>query len=166
LADQLTRLEGATWGLAAHPFDCWLASRSLETLDLRVRAAVASATTLADWLAGRPGVARVVYPGRPDHPDHDLARQLLPLGCGHVLCFELAGGREAVNRFLRAAPGIPFCPSLGHARTTVSHPDTTSHRAVEVAEKRRMGITDGLLRLSVGCEPLASIQAELTKGLS
>jgi cystathionine beta-lyase/cystathionine gamma-synthase len=156
----------STWGLAAHPFDCWLAERSLATLDLRVRAAVANAAVLADWLADRPGVTRVVYPGRPDHPDHELAGRLLPHGCGHVLCFELAGGRKAVNRFLQVAPGIPFCPSLGHVHTTCSHPDTTSHRAVEVAEKRRTGITGGLVRLSVGCEPLAVIQAELARGLS
>ena len=95
----------------------------------------------------------MVYPGRPDHPDHDLAKRLLPGGCGNMLCFELAGGREAVNRFMRAATGMPFSPSLGHTTTTCSHPATTSHRYDSPAEKRRQGITDGLVRLSVGCEP-------------
>jgi cystathionine beta-lyase/cystathionine gamma-synthase len=155
----------STWGLAANPFDCWLADRGLATLDLRATAATANAARVADWLAGRPGVARVIYPGRPDHPDHELARRLLPDGFGHMLCFELAGGREAVNRFLRAGR-IPFSPSLGHVTTTCSHPDTTSHRYESPAEKRRQGITDGLVRLSVGCEPAGVIEADLAKSLS
>jgi cystathionine gamma-synthase len=165
------------WGLAANPFDCWLALRGLATLDLRVRAASATAATLADWLARRTGVSRVVYPGRKDHPDHSLARSLLPQGCGNMLCFELAGGREAVNRFLRQTapqpatqttppmPGIPFSPSLGHTGTTCSYPAGTSHRYVSPAERRRQGITDGLIRLSVGIEPLEVAQAELARGL-
>lgn len=156
----------STWGLAANPFDCWLAQRGLGTLDLRVRAAVANAAAVADWLAGRPGVVRVVYPGRPDHPDHALAKRLFPAGPGHMLCFELAGGRAAVNHFLRSAPGVPFCPSLGDVRTTCSHPDTTSHRYESAAEKQRLGITPGLVRLSVGCEPVGQIMAELAKGIT
>jgi cystathionine beta-lyase/cystathionine gamma-synthase len=156
----------STWGLAANPFDCWLADRGLATLDLRARAATANAARVADWLAGLAGVSRVLYPGRADHPDHDIARRLLPDGYGHMLCFELVGGREAVNRFLRSATGIPFSPSLGHVTTTCSHPDTTSHRYDSPAEKRRQGITEGLVRLSVGCEAANAIEAELAKGLS
>jgi cystathionine beta-lyase/cystathionine gamma-synthase len=159
------------WGLAAPPFDCWLALRGLGTLELRVRAATATAAALADWLERQSGVSRVVYPGRPDHPDHALTRKLLSEGCGNMLCFELDGGREAVNRFLRRslpqppAPGIPFSPSLGHTGTTCSYPAGTSHRYVSPAERRRQGIGDGLVRLSVGLEPLAVIQAELARGL-
>jgi cystathionine beta-lyase/cystathionine gamma-synthase len=153
------------WGLASNPFDCWLAERGLATLALRMRAASANAAALADWLAGVPDVARVLYPGRPDHPDHELARRLLQGGCGNMLCFELKGGREAVNRFMRLARGIPFSPSLGHITTTLSHPATTSHRYVSPAERRRQGIGDGLIRLSVGVEELGQIQAEMLKGL-
>ena len=83
-----------------------------------------------------------------------------------MLCFELAAGRDAVNRFLHDAPGIPFSPSLGHSSTTMSHPATTSHRYVSPAEKKRQGISDGLIRLSVGIEPLAQIQKEMKKGLT
>src|SRR5258708_3800764 len=83
--------------LASSPFDCWLAERGLATLALRMRAASANAAALADWLAGVPDVAGVVYPGRPDHPDHELAQRLLRGGFGNMLCFELKGGREAVN---------------------------------------------------------------------
>jgi cystathionine beta-lyase/cystathionine gamma-synthase len=83
-----------------------------------------------------------------------------------MLCFELAGGREAVNRFIRQAPEVPFSPSLGHYGTTISHPDTTSHRYESPPEKRRQGITDGLIRLSVGIEPLEDIQRAMRKGLA
>jgi cystathionine gamma-synthase len=154
------------WGLASGPFDCWLAERGLATLPLRMRAASANAAALAEWLAEVPDVARVVYPGRPDHPDHELAKRLLGGGFGNMLCFELKGGREAVNRFMRLAPGVPFSPSLGNTTTTLSHPATTSHRYVSPAERRRQRIGDGLIRLSVGVEELAQIQAEMLKGLA
>jgi cystathionine beta-lyase/cystathionine gamma-synthase len=153
------------WGLASNPFDCWLAARGLATLTVRMRAASANAAALADWLTEQPGIARVVYPGRPDHPDHELAQRLLAGGFGNMLCFELKGGRDAVNRFLRLAKGTPFSPSLGHTTTTCSHPGATSHRYVSPAEKKRQGISDGLIRLSVGIEDLGQIQQEIAKGL-
>ncbi|MDB5307494.1 MAG: O-acetylhomoserine sulfhydrylase [Gemmataceae bacterium] len=156
----------SVWGFAASPFGCWQAERGLHTLGLRMRAATANAFAVADWLAGQPGVSRVVYPGRPDHPDYELAGLLFPAGCGNMLCFELAGGRAEVNRFMRAAPGIPFSPSLGHATTTVSYPAGTSHRYDDPAERERQGISAGLVRVSVGCEPLGELKRELAKGLS
>jgi cystathionine beta-lyase/cystathionine gamma-synthase len=153
------------WGFAANPFDCWLAERGLATLAVRMRAACANAAALADWLAGQPGVTHVVYPGRPDHPEHALAARLLRGGFGNMLCFDLAGGRDAVNRFMRRATGIPFSPSLGNTTTTCSHPSSTSHRYTSPAEKQRQGIGDGLIRLSVGCEDLEEIKREMAKGL-
>ena len=166
-ADMLPAINTAVsiWGLASNPFDCWLAERGLATLELRMRAACQNAAQLADWLSDQSGVSRVWYPSRADHPDHKLAERVLSGGFGHMLCFELAGGRDAVNRFMHAAPRIPFSPSLGHSTTTLSHPATTSHRYVSLAEKKRQGITDGLIRLSVGVEPLEQIQAEMGKGL-
>ena len=153
------------WGLASNPFDCWLAARGLPTLPLRMRTASANAAALADWLADQPAVARVIYPGRADRPDHALAGRLLKGGFGNMLCFDLRGGCDAVNRLMRLAKGIPFSPSLGHTTTTCSHPGTTSHRYVSPAEKRRQGITDGLVRLSVGVEDLEQIKEEMVKGL-
>jgi cystathionine beta-lyase/cystathionine gamma-synthase len=153
------------WGLSSSPFDCWLAERGLGTLEVRMRAASANAAQLADWLTRRRGVKRVVYPGLPDHPDHARAGAILQGGYGNMLCFELDGGRAAVNRFMRKAAAIPFSPSLGHTTTTLSHPGTTSHRYVSPADKRRQGIGDGLIRLSVGVEDLATIQKEMAKGL-
>jgi cystathionine beta-lyase/cystathionine gamma-synthase len=155
----------STWGLASNPFDCWLAERGLATLPLRMRTASANAAALADWLADQRGVTQVIYPGRPEHPDHKLASRLLKDGFGNMLCFELRGGREAVNRFMQNAPGIPFSPSLGHTTTTCSHPGATSHRYVSPAEKRRQGIGEGLIRLSVGVEELEQIQEEMANGL-
>ncbi len=154
------------WGLASAPFDCWLAERGLATLVLRMRTAMDNAAVLARWLTEQRKVSRVVYPGLPDHPDHELASSLLWGGHGNMLCFELPGGRDAVNRFLHRARAIPFSPSLGNTTTTCSHPATTSHRYVSPREKERQGISDGLIRLSVGCEDVEEIKKEMTRGLS
>jgi cystathionine beta-lyase/cystathionine gamma-synthase len=135
-------------------------------MTLRTNAACGNALVLADWLAEQPGVSRVVYPGRADHPDHVLAGELLGGQFGHMLCFELGGGRDAVNQFILKAPGIPFSPSLGHTRTTLSYPAGTSHRYAPAADKKKLGISDGLIRLSVGIEELKEIQASIERGLS
>ncbi len=165
LQPELTQVV-SIWGLASNPFDCWLAERGLATLPLRMRTASSNAAELADWLAEQRGVARVIYPGRPEHADHDLAAGLLRGGVGNMLCFDLAGGRDAVNRFMRRAPGVPFSPSLGNTSTTCSHPATTSHRYVSPAEKARQGITDGLVRLSVGIEDVEEIKRAMAPGLT
>jgi cystathionine beta-lyase/cystathionine gamma-synthase len=166
---QQTAQVSSIWGFSSAPFDCWLAERSLDTLTLRMTAACHNAARLAEWLAGQRGVRQVIYPGRGDHPDHALAAKLFateggPL-FGNMLCFELAGGRDGVNKFLRAAKGIPFSPSLGNTTTTCSHPASTSHRYVSPAERKRLGIGDGLVRLSVGVEPLDQIQEAMEEGL-
>jgi cystathionine beta-lyase/cystathionine gamma-synthase len=154
------------WGFASNPFDCWLTERGLATLDLRMRAASSNAAALADWLATQPGVRQVIYPGRPDHPDYRLAQRLLNGRFGNMLCFELDGGRDAVNRFMRQAPAIPFSPSLGSTQTTCSYPAGTSHRYDTPEERKVQGITDGMIRLSVGIEPLEAIKEALASGLS
>lgn len=132
------------WGLFASPFDCWLAERGLATLPLRMAAAAANARRLAAWL--RPRASRLFDPG-----------------IANMLAFELPG-REAVNTFIRRS-GIPFCPSLGHHETTLSHPWSTSHRALSDEEKLARGITPGLVRLSVGCEDYDRLQAAMACGL-
>lgn len=152
------------WGFSGNPFDCWLTERGMETLHLRMQAACANAARLAQWLTTQPRVRRVIYPDLPEHPDHALAQRLLPAGRGNMLGLELEGGRDEVNQWLRRVPGIPFCPSLGDTQTTCSHPDTTSHRYDSAAEKAAQGITPGLIRLSVGCEPFEQLQAELARG--
>jgi cystathionine beta-lyase/cystathionine gamma-synthase len=153
----------STFGPMASPFDCWMTERSLDTFELRATAAVRNTVALADWLSEQPGVKQVVFPGRADHPDHAVAKRLLPAGLGHMLCFELAD-RAAVNRFMQSAKGIPFAPSLGHAHTTCSYPDGTSHRFEPLEVKRSQGISPGLVRLSVGCEPLELIVQKVLSG--
>jgi cystathionine beta-lyase/cystathionine gamma-synthase len=154
----------SVWGFSANPFDCWLTERGLNTLPLRMKAAQANALAVAKWLQGRPGVTAVHYPGLPEHPDHGIAGRVLSGGYGHMLSFELAGGRDAVNGFLHRG-GIVFSPSLGNTTTTCSHPATTSHRQASPAERLRQGITDGLVRLSVGIEPPEEVTAALARGL-
>jgi cystathionine gamma-synthase len=154
----------STWGLTASPFDCWLALRSLETLELRVRAASANAAELTELLARIPAIARVLYPGRADHPDHAIARRILSNGFGTMLAFELAGGRDAAVAFLRKT-GVPFCPSLGHSGTTISYPAATSHRGMTAEERQKLGVTDGLLRLSVGVESANEVMQAIEQGI-
>jgi cystathionine gamma-synthase len=154
------------WGFSSSPFECWLAARGLPTLDVRMRAASANAAELARWLDEQSCISRVVYPGLADHPDHALAGRLFGGSYGNMLCFELKGGREAVNRFFRSTPSVPFSPSLGNTSTTCSHPGTTSHRHVSPAEKRRQGISDGLIRLSVGVEDVEGTKREMARGFA
>ena len=135
-----------TWGFFASPFDCWLAQRGLGTLTVRMNAAGDNAKQLASWLRGQTGVKRVVYP--------DLA---------NMLAVELADC-AAVNRFMQQSR-IPFCPSLGHHETTLSYPWSTSHRAVSDDEKLRLGITPGLMRVSVGCEAFEQLSRNFEMGL-
>lgn len=159
------RTAAVTWGLTPSPFDCWLAERGLYSFDLRHDRASENAARLAGFLAGQHGVARVIYPGRPDHPDHDRARALLA-GCGgNMLSFEIRGGRAAANALVRAMQGIAFAPTLGDIATTLSHPASSSHRALTAAARSAMGISEGFFRVSVGVEPLDLLRAEFTRGL-
>ena len=147
-------------------FDAWLIQRGLVTLPLRAARSSASALDLATRLASHPAVRRVSYPGLADHPEHELARQLLAGGFGAVLAFELAGGEPAVRRFLRALRLVRFAETLGGTVTTVVHPATTSHRALAPGERHALGIADGLLRLSVGLEDPADLWRDLVQALA
>lgn len=142
----------ATLGTTASPFDCWLAERGLYTFELRYDRAVSSAERLAAALAEANGVRRVLYPTRPDHPDHNRAKALLGGNGGHMVSFELDGDRDAVNRFLRATSELAFAPTLGDVGTTISHPASSSHRALSEQQRQELGIPEGFLRISVGCE--------------
>jgi cystathionine beta-lyase/cystathionine gamma-synthase len=156
----------STWGLASSPFDCWLALRGLSTFHLRMERACQNAQAIAAHLSQHPAVAHVVYPGLADHPDHRLAAvQFRVAAGGSMVTLELSGGRTAVTQFMHACPEIPFCPSLGEVSTTLSHPASTSHRALTGARRAELGITDGTLRLSVGTESAEWIWATLERGL-
>lgn len=141
-----------TWGLTPSPFDCWLAERGLHTFELRYDRSESTAARLADALAQAPGVETVLYPGRPDHPDHERARALFGGRYGTMVTVRLEGGRDRANAFVRAAAPIPFAPTLGDVSTMISHPASSSHRRLTSGEREALGITEGLLRISVGVE--------------
>jgi len=155
-----------TLGFTPSPFDCWLAERGLFTFDLRYDRAEGNARALADHLAGLPGVKRVLYPTRADHPDHNRAVALLGERGGHMLSFEIAGGREAANRLTRAAPNIAFAPTLGDVNTTLSHPASSSHRALTVEGRAALGISEGFFRVSVGIEDVETLKTEFAAAIA
>jgi cystathionine beta-lyase/cystathionine gamma-synthase len=141
------------YGLASSPLDCYLTSRGLSTLPLRLDAACRNALALAQELGAHAQVLRVDYPGLATHPQHALASRQLT-AYGWMLCIEIDGGRAEVGRVIHSLqPEIPFGPSLGDIQTTVSHPASTSHRALSVAELEELGISQGTLRISCGAEP-------------
>ncbi|MEX5576352.1 PLP-dependent aspartate aminotransferase family protein [Pseudophaeobacter sp. A-200-2] len=148
-----------TTGMTPSPFDCWLAERGMLSFELRFERSQATAAALADHLAGMPGVKRVIYPTRKDHPDHDRAMDLLKgQGC-NMVSFELEGGRAAANAFTRAADGLNFAPTLGDVGTTLSHPASSSHRALTPEERAGLGLSEGFFRVSVGLEDPAALLA-------
>ena len=146
------RVFAVTTGMTPSPFDCWLAERGMLTFDLRFDRAQATAGLLADHLARLPGVKRVLYPGRADHPDHARALALLKDQPGNMVSFELEGERSTANAFTRAAQGLSFAPTLGDVGTTLSHPASSSHRALTPEGRAALGISEGFFRVSVGLE--------------
>ncbi len=148
------------------PQAAYLALRGLRTLPLRMREHCANALAVAQWLREQPGVAQVYYPGLADHPQHELATQMLTNGYGGVVAFDLAASDEpAVLRFLDALKLIFPVTTLGGVASQILYPAQSSHRALPPTRRRELGIGDGLLRLSVGIEAPADIQADLARGL-
>ncbi|SFI28500.1 trans-sulfuration enzyme family protein [Jannaschia pohangensis] len=143
-----------TLGLTASPWDCWMAERGLYTFDMRFERAQANAAALADMIGAHDAVEAVLYPGRPDHPDHNRAGALLDGQFGNMVSFRLKGGRAQANALTRAAPQLAFAPTLGDVGTTLSHPASSSHRALTPEGRAALGITEGFFRVSVGCEPI------------
>jgi cystathionine beta-lyase/cystathionine gamma-synthase len=156
----------STWGLASAPFDCWLALRGLGTLGVRMERASANALAVAQLLSGAKSVEKVYYPGLPSHPDYELARRQFGEKSGSIVTFTLRGGGAAARTFMAAARQIPFCPSLGELSTTLSHPESTSHRGLTGPARSAMGITGGTIRLSVGIESSESVLEAVAEGLS
>ncbi len=151
LMEKIT-VANVTWGLTPSPFDCWLAERGLQSFELRYDRAEGTATKLAAALAEMPGVTKVLHPSRPDHPDHNRIARVLGNRPGNMLSFEVSGGRAAANALTRAAPDLPFAPTLGDVGTTLSHPPSSSHRALTPEARAALGISEGFFRVSVGLE--------------
>jgi cystathionine gamma-synthase/methionine-gamma-lyase len=160
------RRQAIRMGGIGGPFDAWLVLRGLRTLPLRMSQSSRNALALAAWLAAHPAVERISYPGLSNHPQHDLARRLLVNGFGSMLAFEVKGSRTTVARLVRALRLIRFAETLGGVTTTIVHPASTSHRIVDPAIRTAQGITDGLLRLSVGIEATEDLVHDLARGLA
>ncbi|MEZ5835087.1 MAG: aminotransferase class I/II-fold pyridoxal phosphate-dependent enzyme [Geminicoccaceae bacterium] len=157
-----------TWGLTGSPFDCWLAERGLYSFELRFERALANAKRLAEFLSTQDGVESVLYPGLESHPDHARAVALLGGNAGHfgnMVSFTLAGGRAAVNAFLRRAEHIAFAPTLGDIGTTLSHPASSSHRVLTPEGREALGIGEGFIRVSVGVENIDQLTTEFAAAI-
>lgn len=152
------------WGQTPDPFALWLLERGLKTLDVRVKRANESAMAIAAWAEGRKEVRAVHYPGLASHEDHAIAAETLD-GFGGMLAIELAGGGKAAERFLRRLRLVTHAPSLGGVDTLVCEPRYTSHAKMTSAERARIGIPDGFLRLSIGLEDPDDLIADLEQAL-
>jgi O-succinylhomoserine sulfhydrylase len=153
-----------TAGPTLSAFNAWVILKGLETLELRMLAQSATALSLAGWLERHPAVERVYYPGLPSHPQHELARRQQRAG-GAVVSFEVKGGRAAAWRLIDATRLISITANLGDVKTTITHPATTTHGRIAPEERAAAGITEGLVRVAVGLEALADLQADLLSGL-
>ncbi len=152
-------------GGSLDPHAAFLLHRGIKTLPVRVRQQNASALAIAEWLERQPAVVRVNYPGLASHPRHARARRLFD-GFSGMLSFELAGGREAADRFIAATRLPVAAPSLGGVETLLTRPATTSHAGMDPDERRRLGIADGLIRVSVGLEATDDLITDFAQALT
>ncbi len=154
-----------TAGPTLSAFNAWVILKGLETLKIRMDAHSTHAMEIARWLEVQPGVSRVFYPGLTSHPQHDLAKRQQKTG-GGIVTFEVKGGKEAAWRVIDNTRLISITANLGDAKSTITHPATTTHGRVSQEARDAAGISDGLLRVAVGLESPQDIKADLARGLS
>lgn len=150
-------------GPTMSPFNAWVFLKGLETLPIRMRAHCDNALQLALWLKQQPAVEEVFYAGLESHPQHELAKRQQS-GFGGVLSFRLRGGREEAWRFIDATRMISITANLGDVKTTITHPATTTHGRLSPEDKQAAGITENLIRISVGIEAVEDLKADLNRG--
>src|SRR5262245_30804177 len=151
-------------GPSMSPFNAWVFLKGLETLELRMRAHSVAALEIARWLEQQPGIRRVHYAGRESHPQYRLA-QRQQTGCGGIVSFEVAKERAGAWAFIDATRLVSITANLGDVKTTITHPASTTHSRITPQERERAGITEGLLRISVGLESIDDLKADLQRGL-
>ena len=151
-------------GTGASPFDCWLVLRGIETLPVRMKQHEENAAAVANYLKKCPAVKRVFYPGLNSHPGHEIAKRQLK-GFGGMVSFELKGGMEAVSRFLKRIGVFSLAESLGGNVSLAEHPATMSHASMPEDYRKKVGITDELIRLSVGLENIDDLIEDLSQAL-
>ncbi|MCF8176308.1 MAG: O-succinylhomoserine sulfhydrylase [Burkholderiaceae bacterium] len=154
-----------TAGPCLSPFNAWIILKGLETLSVRMKAQSAHALELAQWLESQPAVARVYYPGLPSHPQHGLALRQ-QTGSGAIVSFDVKGGREAAWRVVDNCRLLSITANLGDTKTTITHPASTTHGRISPEARAASGIGEGLLRIAVGLETPADLQADLLRGLA
>ena len=154
-----------TAGPTLSAFNAWIILKGMETLSLRMDAHSRGALALAQWLEAQPAVARVLYPGLPSHPQHALAMAQQKTG-GGIVAFELKGGQAAAWKLIDATRMVSITANLGDTKTTITHPATTTHSRMTPEQRAAAGISDGLVRIAVGLESIADIQADLARGLA
>jgi cystathionine gamma-lyase len=164
LAEQMGFLQNSV-GAVAGPFDSFLAMRGLKTLHLRMQAHCAGAMELAKWLEKHPAMERVIYPGLKSHPQHALAKRQMD-GYGGIITVEVKGGLKKARRTLERCELFALAESLGGVESLIEHPAIMTHASVPAANRKRLGISDGLIRLSVGVENIADLQGELARALA
>jgi cystathionine gamma-synthase len=151
-------------GTCASPFDCWLVLRGIKTLSVRMEQHNKNAIAIAAFLEKHPGVKKVYYPGLKTHPGYKLAGKLMK-GCGGMVSFEVKGGIRAVNSFLRKIRVFSLAESLGGIDSLAEHPATMSHASMPESFRRKVGITDDLIRLSIGLEHVDDLIEDLEQAL-
>ncbi|MCE2575428.1 O-succinylhomoserine sulfhydrylase [Komagataeibacter sp. FNDCR2] len=152
-------------GNSLSPFNAWVMLKSIETLALRVDAMTRNAAKVADFLADAPGIRRVFYPGRADHPQYELAKKQMSAG-STLVAFEVEGGKAEAFAFMNALRVISISNNLGDARSLVTHPATTTHMKLAPEERARLGINDGAIRFSVGLEDADDLIDDLKRGVA
>jgi cystathionine beta-lyase/cystathionine gamma-synthase len=163
LAERVRFLSNAM-GTNASPFDCWLVLRGIKTLPVRMTQHCRSATEIAGFLEKHPRVKRVFYPGLKSHPQYKLAKKQMK-GYSGMVSFEIAGGARAVKSFLRRVKVFSLAESLGGVDSLVEHPATMSHAAMPESFRKKVGITDSLIRLSIGLENIDDLKEDLKQAL-
>jgi cystathionine gamma-lyase len=165
LAERIAFLHNAT-GAVSGPFDSFLALRGLKTLPLRMRQTSESALAIAQWLEKHPKVARVLYPGLPSHPQHELAKRQMHNGFSGIVTFFVKGGLEDARRFLERCQLFTLAESLGGVESLVDHPGLMTHASIPLEQRKALGIDDTLIRLSVGIEDVQDLIDDLDQALS
>lgn len=163
LAEKMGFLQNSV-GAVAGPFDSFLVMRGLKTLHLRMKAHCSGAQELAGWLEKHPAIDRVIYPGLKSHPQHTLAKRQMD-GFGGIISVEIKGGLKKAKRMLERCELFALAESLGGVESLIEHPAIMTHASVPAANRKRLGISDGLIRLSVGVENLIDLRTELTHAL-
>jgi len=152
-------------GPSLSPFNAWILLKGLETLELRVMQHCRNATDVAKYLESQNGLPKVLYPGLQSHPQHELAKAQMS-DFGNIIAFEIEGGKERAFRFVNALELIDISNNLGDTKSLITHPATTTHQRLEPEDRARLGITDGMVRLSVGLEDPEDIKEDLSRALA